>query len=97
MYHISYSKYEDIWSVPTTISAGKKKEREGEAKTIRENLREVERKNNGKYPEKSNSCKIQTCFFYDYTNVSVITNSAPRTPGLGGGAAATYFDIKICQ
>ena len=38
----------------------------------------------------------QTCFFYDYTNVSLMTDFAPRTPGLGGGSAAAYFGIKIC-
>ncbi|MGB7952682.1 MAG: hypothetical protein WCF23_01775 [Candidatus Nitrosopolaris sp.] len=97
MYNIFDSKYEDIWSVPLTISAGKKKERQGDAKTIGENLREDELKNNGKAPEKSKSCKNQTCFFYDYTNVSLMTDFAPRTPGLGGGAAAAYFGIKICQ
>jgi hypothetical protein len=95
MYNISYSKYEDIWSVPLTISSGKKKERQGDAKTIGENLIEDELKNNGKASEKSKSCKNQT--FYDYSNVSLTTDFAPRTPGLGGGAAATYFGIKICQ
>lgn len=60
MYNISYSKYEDIWSVPLTISAGKKKERQGDAKTIGENLREDELENNGKASEKSKSCKNQT-------------------------------------
>jgi hypothetical protein len=97
IYNIFYSKYEDIWSLPLTISAGKKKERQGDAKTIAENLREDELKNNGKAPEKSKSCKNQTCFFYDYTNVSLMTDFAPGTPGLGGGAAAAYFGIKICQ
>jgi hypothetical protein len=97
MYNIFYSKYEDIWSIPLTISAGKKKERQGDAKTIGENLREDELKNNGKASEKSKSCKKQTCFFYDCINVSLMTDFAPRTPGLGGGAAAAYFGIKRCQ
>ena len=39
----------------------------------------------------------QTCFFYDYTNVSLMRDFAPGTPGLGGGAAAAYFGIKRCQ
>ncbi len=73
------------------------KERQGDAKTIGENLREDELRNNGKDPEKRKNCKNQICFFYDYTSVSLMTDFAPRTPGLGGGAAAAYFGINICQ
>ena len=97
MYNISYSKYEDIWSVPLTISAGKKKERQGDAKTIGKILEKMSLKIMEKLQKKSKSCKNQTCFFYDYTNVSLMTDFAPGTPGLGGGAAAAYFGIKICQ
>ena len=49
-----------------------------------------------KLQKKSKSCKNQNCFF-DYTTESLMTDFAPRTPGLGWGAAAAYFGIKICQ
>ena len=52
MYHIFYSKYEDTWSVPLTIFPWKKKERQGDAKTIGKILEKMKLKNNGKASEK---------------------------------------------
>ncbi|MDQ6863433.1 MAG: hypothetical protein M3044_06385 [Thermoproteota archaeon] len=95
MYHISYSKYEDTWSVPLTIFASKKKE----TSRCQNNWKILEKmilKILEKLQKMSKSCKNQTCFF-DYTNESLMTDFAPRTPGLGWGAAAAYFGIKICQ
>jgi hypothetical protein len=49
-----------------------------------------------KLQKRVKAARTRPVFFYDYTNVSLMTDFAPRTPGLGGGSAAAYFGIKIC-
>jgi hypothetical protein len=71
MYHISYSKYEDTWSVPLTIFPWKKKETR-RCQNNRKILEKMSLKIMEKLQKKSKSCKNRTCFF-DYTNVSLMT------------------------
>ncbi|MRN69251.1 MAG: hypothetical protein FIO04_06065 [Nitrosopumilales archaeon] len=49
-----------------------------------------------KLQKRVKAARTRPVFFYDYSNVSLMTDFAPRTPGLGGGSAAAYFGIKIC-
>ena len=51
-----------------------------------------------KLQKRVKACKNQTCFFYDYTNVLLMTDFVPGTPGLGGGVCSCilwYKDMPV--